>query len=172
MSAEQAWKTPPAGVPTTPDPDRPYAPLSDATRRLGMDRRTLMNVVIRGGGWARPGPKKLRWYVYTDAIPSTAPTSADDRISRLESVVGELRNQIAELRGQLTQADAHTDELTEMRARVVEVSAVNLQLLSAQDDLEAAAKLALSAGSKYREALAQTTIPGNIAALIDGSIHR
>lgn len=165
MTAEQAWKAPPAGVPTTPDPDRQYLPLSDATRRIGMDRRTLMNVVIRGGGWVRPGPKNLRWYVYTDAIPNAAPNNDGDRISRLESAVAELRSQIVELKSQMNPSDARTDELTEMRAQVVEVSAINLQLLSAQDDLEAAAKLALSAGGKYRDALAQTSIPGHIGAL-------
>jgi uncharacterized protein YceH (UPF0502 family) len=57
----------------------------------------------------RPGQKELRYahrlageVVYaTDDVPTATPSSSTDRITALEELVGELRNEVADLRAQL-----------------------------------------------------------------------
>ncbi|MGV7756182.1 hypothetical protein PJM53_29085, partial [Mycobacterium kansasii] len=78
------WKQPPPGVPTAPDPTRPYVSLAEAAKRRGMDRRTLMRALVKAGqasplGWVRPGPDNLRWYIYEDAIVSRGEPSSGAR---------------------------------------------------------------------------------------------
>ena len=167
------WKYPPAGVPTEPEAGRVYVSLSEARERTGKDRRTLQRAVERGDvpGWARPGLRKLHWFVYQDGLPAGPTVADDDRVARLEVVVAELLAQVAELR---TPRNGGTDaaELAELRARVVVSDETNLQLIAAQDDLEqaaqqalAAAQQALTAGGRYRRALAQVMTPGHVGDL-------
>lgn len=159
MPAAGAMKYPPGGVATEPVQDQPYVPLRDAARRLHMDRRTLQAAVASGDvrGWARPGPQRLRWYVYEDQLPLPSPTTAPaagEEIGRLRSEIAALRAEVADLR-------VDRDAVANLRAQVVALTETNLLLLGAQDDLSGAATALQSATQKYRQALAQFMTPGH-----------
>lgn len=154
MEATGRWKQPPAGVPTEPDPTRPYVSLAEAAKRRGMDRRTLMRALANAGqatplGWVRPGPDNLRWYVYEDAINSPGQASAAAAAEPTTSV--EAQRRVAQLEA----------ENAELRARLNNASASNLLLLAAHEDLS-------SATEKLKQALSLYMTPDNLAGLDEG----
>ena len=183
MAMEGGLIHPPAGVASEPAPDRPYVALNDAARRLHMDRRTVHAALVSGEiqGWARPGRKRLRWYVYEDQLPTPAPPAplgAPDELARLRAEVAQLRAEVAEVRQQAMRDDvadvlhaareefrADVTESTasavaDLRARVVSLTETNLLLLEAHDDLSGAATALDSANQKYRRALSLFMTPG------------
>jgi hypothetical protein len=146
VAGTSGWKHPPAGVPTEPDRTRSYVSLSQAAKRLGVDRRTLLRAVIRGdtAGWARPGPDNLRWYVYEDVLVIDQDSSPGRRLDALEA------------------------ENAELRARLMNASESNLLLIAAQEDLTASANLLSSAADKYRQALSLYMTPDHVDDLVRG----
>jgi hypothetical protein len=162
VAGTSGWKLPPAGVPTEPDRTRAYVPLSTAAQRIGVDRRTLLAAVKRGdtGGWARPGPGHLRWYVYEDSLFSGRVEATDDRIAQLEVENERLRAHLAGLRtpGANDSDQSAETMIADLRARIVTLEESNLLLLGAQADLAAAA-------DKYRLALSLHMTPGHIGDL-------
>jgi hypothetical protein len=184
VAAAGGLRYPPAGVATEPAPDRPYVPLKEASRRRHMDRRTLQAAVISGEieGWARPGPQRLRWYVYEDQLAPLPPRLGPpgDDIAQLRREVAELRAGLAEVRERATpggvdptrlieawrdELRAEVDRLThaavaDLRAHNVALTETNLLLLEAHDELGSAAQ-------KYRRALALFMTPGHPGELTD-----
>lgn len=151
MPGLERWKMPPAGVPTEPDGARAYISLSEACKRRGIDRRTLMRAVVRADpdapiGWARPGPDNLRWYIYEDAI---APQSVSPPVVPAASAASEDPDE------RIAQLEA---ENAELRARLNNASASNLLLLAAHEDLT-------SATEKFKQALSLYMTPDHIGDL-------
>ena len=148
MAGTGGWKHPPAGVPTEPDRTRSYVSLSEAAKRFGVDRRTLLRAVIRGdtAGWARPGPDNLRWYVYEDELVSNQDWSPGPRLASPDR--DDARVRIAQLEA----------ENAELRGRLMNASESNLLLIAAQEDLTSAAE-------KYRQALSLYMTPDHIGHL-------
>jgi hypothetical protein len=167
VAGESGWRYPPAGVPTEAEPSRGYLPLSEAAQRAGIDRRTLQSAVVRGdtGGWARPGPGHLRWFVYEDSLPSARGDDVAGRLDRLEVENQRLSARLVDL--QMSRVDGGGSDSAEtvvadLRARLVMAEEANLLLISAHEDLAAAA-------DKYRRALAQFMTPGHVGELTEGS---
>lgn len=141
-------KLPPPGVETTPQGAVVW--LREAAAKLGRDPRTLKRAIesgeIRGG--AIPRPERLRWYVYADELPETAPAPPA--------------------------APPADDEVENLRAQVVSLTETNRLLIAAQQDLleadrsyrEAADKYR-SASQKYLDALTQFMTPGHLGDLAD-----
>jgi hypothetical protein len=195
VPSEGAFRYPPAGVAIDPAPDRPFIALKDAARRQHIDRRTLQNAVVAGDvdGWARPGPQRLRWYVYEDQLPTTPPAGggepqgsglADaDEVAGLRREVAALRAQVETLGQQAGGVDipraieaarkelrAELGEMTEsavadLRAHIVTLTETNLLLLEAQEELGSVATTLDSVAQKYRRALAQFMTPGHVGEL-------
>ncbi|OBJ12683.1 hypothetical protein A5624_10560 [Mycobacterium sp. 1482292.6] len=140
-------KQPPPGVETTPG--GAVVSLSEAAKRLGKDPRTIIRAIkageIRGG--AMPRPERLRWYVYTDELP-TQPAVAPS-----------------------PPPSAVVDNL---RAQIVSLAEANRLLIAAQQELLDADRSTHEAADKYRavarnylDALAQFMVPGNLGDLAD-----
>ncbi|KAA1246652.1 hypothetical protein F0Q45_23160 [Mycobacterium simiae] len=136
-------KMAPPGVETTPA--GPHVSLQEAAARLGKDPRTVVRAIkageLRGG--AIPRPERLRWYVYTDALPAppapspTAPSST---------------------------------ELDDLRAQLVTQVEVNRLLIAAQQNMLAAESTAekyRAVAQNYLDALAQFVTPGHLGELAD-----
>jgi hypothetical protein len=195
VPSEGAFRYPPAGVAIEPAPDRPFIALKDAARRQHIDRRTLQNAVVAGDvdGWARPGPQRLRWYVYEDQLPTTPPAGGgepqDSALADADEVAG-LRREVAALRAQVEtlaqqasgvdipraieaarkELRAELGEMTEsavadLRAHIVTLTETNLLLLEAQEELGSVATTLDSVAQKYRRALAQFMTPGHVGEL-------
>lgn len=151
MPGIERWKQPPPGVPTEPDPTRPYMSLGAAAKRRGMDRRTLMRALVKAGqasplGWVSSGPDNLRWYIYEDAIVSRGESSAP--AAREVPASEETQRRLAQLEA----------ENADLRARLNNASASNLLLLAAHEDLT-------SATEKFKQALSLYMTPDNVAEL-------
>ena len=168
MAADGGWKYPPDGVPTEPEPGRHFVPLSRAAQHAHVDRRTLQAAVVKGetAGWARPGPGKLRWFVYEDALPASPAREQADELTQLRAELGTLRAEVAALRRSGPGADAGV--IANLRARLVSVEETNLLLIEAHEDLEAASRKNReaqedieSASRKYRRALGLFMTPGH-----------
>jgi hypothetical protein len=140
-------KQPPPGVETTPQ--GPVVSLQEAATRLGKDPRTVIRAIkageIRGG--AMPRPERLRWYVYADALPGTAPAPTP------------------------LVPDAVIEDL---RAQIVSLSEANRLLIVGQQVLLDADREINDAAEKYRElarnyldALSQFMTPGHLGDLAD-----
>lgn len=140
-------KQPPPGVETTPG--GAVVSLSEAAKRLGKDPRTIIRAIkageIRGG--AMPRPERLRWYVYSDELPSP--------------------------RGPTPPVPPGTD-VDDLRAQIVSLTEANRLLIAAQQDLLDADRATNDAADKYRavarnylDALAQFMTPGNLGELAD-----
>jgi hypothetical protein len=178
-----------------PAPDRPFIALKDAARRQHIDRRTLQNAVVAGDvdGWARPGPQRLRWYVYEDQLSTTPPAGGgepqDSAPADANEVAG-LRREVAALRAQVEtlaqqgggvdipraietarkELRAELGEITEsavadLRAHIVTLTETNLLLLEAQEELGSVATTLDSVAQKYRRALTQFMTPGHVGEL-------
>lgn len=141
-------KQPPPGVETAPQ--GPVVSLQEAATLLDKDPRTVIRAIkagqIRGG--AMPRPERLRWYVYVDELPSTAPSPVP-----------------------AATADAVVDDL---RAQVVSLQEANRLLIAAQQDLLDADRATNDAAEKYRavarnylDALGQFMAPGHLGDLAD-----
>jgi predicted nucleic acid-binding protein len=139
-------KQPPPGVETAPQ--GPVVSLQEAASRLGKDPRTVIRAItageIRGG--AMPRPERLRWYVYTDALPGEASTAATPPVS----------------------------DVGDLRAQIVSLSEANRLLIAAQQELLDADRATNDAAEKYRavarsylDALAQFMTPGHLGDLAD-----
>jgi hypothetical protein len=154
VAADGEWKHPPDGVPTEPEPGRDFVPLSRAAQHAHVDRRTLQAAVVKGetAGWARPGPGKLRWFVYEDALPSSPGREQVDELTQLRAELTALRAEVAALRRSGPGEDAGV--VADLRARLVSVEETNLLLIEAHEDLE-------SASGKYRRALGLFMTPGH-----------
>ncbi|PJE05530.1 hypothetical protein [Mycobacterium sp.] len=136
-------KQAPPGVETTPT--GPHVLLQEAAARLGKDPRTVVRAIkagqLRGG--AIPRPERLRWYVYTDALPpqpTPSPTAAS------------------------------STELSDLRAQLVTQVEVNRLLIAAQQEMLAAESSAdryRAAAQHYLDALAQFVTPGHLGELAD-----
>jgi hypothetical protein len=138
-------KQPPPGVETEPQGE--VVPLKVAAARLGKDPRTLIKAITAGElrGGAMPRPERLRWYVYTDALPpepGAAPTGPPSTI------------------------------VEELRAQVVSLQEANRLLIAAQQDLLDADQSTHEAAEKYRavarnylDALGQFMTPGHLGEL-------
>lgn len=141
-------KQPPPGVETTPQ--GPVVSLKEAAAWLGKDPRTLIRAIkageIRGG--AMPRPERLRWYVYTDELPTATGLAAAPPA-----------------------ADAVVEDL---RAQIVSLQEANRLLIAAQQDLLDADRAINGAAEKYRavaqnylNALGQFMTPGHLGELAD-----
>jgi hypothetical protein len=141
-------KQPPPGVETAPQ--GPVVSLQEAAARLNKDPRTVIRAIkageIRGG--AMPRPERLRWYVYAEELPTTAP--AAPTVPATDTVVEDLR------------------------AQVVSLSEANRLLIAAQQELLDADRSTNDAAEKYRavarsylDALAQFMTPGHLGDLAD-----
>jgi hypothetical protein len=98
-----------------PAPDRDFIALKDAARRQHIDRRTLQNAVVAGDvdGWARPGPQRLRWYVYEHQLPTTPPTGGGEpQVSAPAEV-----DDVARLRCEIAEQRAGVETLTQQARR-------------------------------------------------------
>lgn len=154
---------------------------------MHMDRRTLQAAVCSGDvdGWARPGPQRLRWYIYEDqltATPPHSPTGTAD-LDVLRSEVASLRAEVAALReagsNPATSLQAIRDELraearaasesavADLRAHVVTLTETNLLLLEAQEELGGVAVTLDSVAQKYRRALGLFMTPGHPGELAE-----
>ena len=140
-------KQPPPGVETEPQGE--VVPLKVAAARLGKDPRTLIKAITAGDlrGGAMPRPERLRWYVYTDALP---PEPGAAPAGPPSTVVEELRSQ------------------------VVSLQEANRLLIAAQQDLLDADQSTNEAAEKYRavarnylDALGQFMTPGHLGELAD-----
>jgi hypothetical protein len=173
-------KLPPAGVATSPLPDRPWVPLRAAATRLRMDHRTVQAAVTSGeiAGWARPAPQRLKWFVYEDQLPAASDSHSDgSAVAALRAEVAELRAQVSALSAAPARLDVEdlvrtvtagvvaesrrvaAEESADLRATVTSLTETNLLLLGAQDDLAAA-------GAKYRQALGMFLTPGHPGGLL------
>jgi hypothetical protein len=171
-------KLPPAGVATSPLPDRPWVPLRTAAARLRMDHRTVQAAIANGeiAGWARPAPQRLKWFVYDDQLPAGSDGDGS-AVTALRAEVAELRAQVSALSTAPPRSDVAelvravtaevlaesrrvaAQESADLRATVTSLTETNLLLLGAQDDLAAA-------GAKYRQALAMFLTPGHAGGLL------
>lgn len=160
MAEQGGLQRPPSGVPSEPTPDRPYIPLKDAARLLHLDRRTLQASLLEGRvqGWARPGPRRLRWFVYEDQVSTGARSDASGEVARL-------RSEVAELRAELAQVSQTLGSVADLRAQVVTLTETNLLLLGAQEELGTVASAMDRAVQNYREALGLFMTPGHPGAL-------
>jgi len=141
-------KQPPPGVETAPQ--GPVVSLQEAAARLDKDPRTVIRAIkageIRGG--AMPRPERLRWYVYAEELPTTAPAGPT--------------------------APATDTVVEDLRAQVVSLSEANRLLIAAQQELLDADRSTNDAAEKYRavarsylDALAQFMTPGHLGDLAD-----
>lgn len=183
------FRYPPAGVATAPADDRGYVPLKTAARRLHMDHRTVQSAVIAGEieGWARPGPQRLRWFVYEDQLAAGPDSGPEAEVAALRAEVAALRADldavrstpplsldiqqvaaaaVAELRAEVGRATA--GGTADLRAEVMALRESNLLLLAAHDELGTATTALQSAGDKYRQALALFLTPGHPGELPNG----
>ena len=134
-------KLPPPGVETTPG--GPVVSLAEAAPRLNKDPRTLIARITRGElrGGAEPRPKRLRWYVYADELP-TPPATSDS---------------------------ASTTAVDELRAQLMSQIEANRLLIAAQQDLlEVDATVAdkyRGVARRYLDALSQFMTPGHLGEL-------
>lgn len=156
MTEAGGFRYPPSGVPSQPIPDRPYMALKDAARLMHLDRRTLHAMLISGRieGWARPGPHRLRWYVYEDQLTPKVDAGVATEIA-------ELRSEVAELRAELAQISHDTEAVADLRAQIVSLTESNLLLLDAQEDLGKVALTMDGVAQKYRQALGLFLTPGH-----------
>jgi hypothetical protein len=167
VAGASGWRYPPAGVPTEAEPARGFLPLNEAAQRAGIDRRTLQAAVVRGdtAGWARPGPGHLRWVVYEDALPGVRDDDIAGRLNRLEVENQRLSAQLADLQKSRVEgggSESAETVIADLRARLVMAEEAGLLLISAHEDIAAAA-------DKYRRALAQFMTPGHVGELTEGS---
>jgi hypothetical protein len=124
--------------------------LQEAVNQLGKDPRTVIKAIedgiLRGG--AMPRPKRLRWYVYADALAEAVAAAAASRAS-----------------------DAL---IVELRAQIVSLAEANRLLIATQQELLDADRAVNDAAEKYRgiaqrylDALGQFMVPGTIGDLAD-----
>jgi len=170
-------KQPPPGVETFPT-SRDFVYLREAARRLGRDHRTVQTMIKRGilRGGAEPHPQRLRWYVYTDQLPTNTtaaqpvqpaaspPTPATSAALSPE-IVAQLADQAAEIA-----TLKHNNRL---------LTAAVGDLLEAFDNYKAGAQSALATATHferaadgfsstiahYREVIAQMNTPSTAADL-------
>lgn len=170
-------KQPPPGVETTPA-SRNFVYLREAARRLNRDHRTVKNMVISGSlrGGAEPHPQRLRWYVYTDQLPTEtapntpAPAPTPVSTAATTSVPPEVLAQLA---------DQAAEIVTLKHSNRVLTAAVG-DLLDALEHYKAGAQSALTTASHferaadgfsatvghYRDVIAQLNTPSSAADLL------
>jgi hypothetical protein len=153
-------KQPPPGVETTPG--GPVVSLAEAAARLNKDPRTLMRAITNGTirGGAMPRPERLRWYVYTDELPtesSAAPTPPDARVD-------DLRAQVVSLAEANRLLIAIHQDLLDAGQSAKE--AADLAIESANKSSEASDKYRAVARS-YADALSQFMTPGHPGELTE-----
>lgn len=174
---------PPSGVPTEPAQNRDFMALRDAARRMQMDRRTLQAAVVSGavGGWARPGPERLRWFVYSDQVTASGPgESSAESVAALRDEVAALREQVQVLRDseprnpfdQKVMDEVRTEAgrvagaaVADLRAENVSLKEAALLLLAAQEQLGGVVATMDGVAQKYREALLLFMTPGHLGEL-------
>jgi hypothetical protein len=180
-------KYPPDNVETTPT-SHDYVSLRDAAERLGKDPRTVRNAIIAGRirGGAQPYPQRLRWYVYTDQLPSqgTPPTqqapldaatanaapgssglpeSAMRLIAEQQAIIADQRAKIVALEHNHRILSTAVEDLLDA---LDSYKAGGNSYREAATHFQAAADGIASSLRKHRDALAQYTTPGHLGNLI------
>lgn len=169
-------KYPPPGVETVPT-SRDFVYLREAARRLNRDHRTVKTMIERGTlrGGAEPHPQRMRWYVYTDQLPSESNTNAEVAAAETAEpatapVPPEIATKLADQAAKIVALEHDKRLLT---------AAVG-DLLEALDHYKAGAKSALdtaghferaadgfsSTVAHYRDVIAQMTTPNTVADLL------
>jgi hypothetical protein len=161
-------KQPPPGVETTPGGS--VVPLSEAAARLGKDPRTLIRAITSGAirGGAMPRPERLRWYVYTDELPTepspAAPAPPDARVEDLRAQVislMEANRLLIAVQQDLLDAGQSAKEAADTA-----IAAANLAVEAASKSSLAADKYRAVSRS-YADALSQFMTPGHLGDLTD-----